>query len=125
MGMPQPAFFVFKCMQSAPPHMPKPSCMTPQTQDQFNYLATKLMEKGIMQTVQPIQTSCLGRCSFGPLMLVEPGHYMYSAMTNEKIDRIIDEHLIGGNPVEEYLIPKDAWDEAISPADMQKQMGRA
>lgn len=56
-------------------------------------------------------------------MLVEPGHTMYAGLTKEKIDRIIDEHIIGGNVVEEFLISKEMWDTAISPADMKKQMG--
>ena len=49
---------------------------------------------------------------------------MYSGLDKAKIDRIIDEHIIGGNPVEEYIIPKELWGNAVSPADMMKQMGR-
>jgi (2Fe-2S) ferredoxin len=56
-------------------------------------------------------------------MLVEPGHFMYAALTKEKIDRIIEEHLIGGNVVKEYLISEEMWGDAISPCDMKKQMG--
>lgn len=123
MGIPQPAFYIFKCEQSAPPGMPKPSCVTPQTQDLFQHLAQKLMKEGVMGTVQPIRTSCLNRCSSGPVMLVEPGHFMYAALTKEKIDRIIEEHIIGGNVVKEYLIGSDMWDEPISPCEMKKQMG--
>ncbi|MBD3824554.1 MAG: (2Fe-2S) ferredoxin domain-containing protein [Epsilonproteobacteria bacterium] len=124
MGIPQPAFYILKCEQSAPPGMPKPSCVTPQTQDLFQYLAQRLMQEGIMGTVQPIRTSCMNRCSLGPIMLVEPGHTMYTGLTKEKIDRIIKEHIIGGSVVEEFVISKEFWDEAITPAQMQKQMGR-
>lgn len=82
------------------------------------------MQEGIMGTVQPIRTSCMNRCSLGPIMLVEPGHTMYTGLTKEKIDRIIKEHIIGGSVVEEFVISKEFWDEAITPAQMQKQMGR-
>lgn len=123
MGIPQPAYYIFKCEQSAPPGMPKPSCVNAQTQDIFQHLASTLMREGIMATVQPIRTSCLNRCSEGPVILVEPGHTMYTRLTKEKIDRIVKEHIIGGNVVEEYVISKDVWDEPISPADMKKQMG--
>jgi len=125
MGQPQPAFYIFKCQQSSPPGMPKPSCVRPDTRDHFNYLAQSLMQKGIIATVQPIQTSCLGRCNLGPVMLVEPGHFMYTAVDKEAIDRIIDEHIINGNPVEELLIKEEFWDKPIAPLDMMKQMGRA
>jgi (2Fe-2S) ferredoxin len=124
MGLPQPAYYIFKCEQSAPPGMPKPSCVSPQTQDLFQHLATKLMQEGIMATVQPIRTSCLNRCNAGPVILVEPGHTMYAALTKEKLDRIVEEHILGGNIVQEYVIDSELWDEAISPKEMQKQMGR-
>lgn len=123
-GVPQPAFYIFKCEQSSPPGMPKPSCVTPETQDLFQHLAQSLMQKGIIGTVQPIRTSCMNRCNVGPVMLVEPGHVMYSGLDKAKIDRIIDEHIIGGQPVEEYIIPKELWGDAVSPEDMMKQMGR-
>ena len=124
MGVPQPAFYIFKCEQSAPPGMPKPSCVNPQTQDLFQHLAQTLMQKGIIGTVQPIRSACLNRCSAGPVMLVEPGHTMYAGLDKDKISRIIDEHIIGGKVVEEYVISEELWDTAISPADMQAQMGR-
>jgi len=122
--IPQPTFYIFKCEQSAPPGMPKPSCVNEQSKDLFNHLAQRLMEKGIMGPVQPIRTSCLGRCQMGPVMLVEPGHHMYVQLDKEKIDRIISEHIVGGNVVDEYVIDAEMWDEPISPADMKKQMGR-
>ena len=124
MGIPQPAFYIFKCEQSAPPGMPKPSCVNPQTQDLFQFLAQTLMQKGIIGTVQPIRTSCMNRCNAGPIMLVEPGHTMYAGLDKAKIERIVDEHIIGGNVVEEYVISDELWDAPISPADMKAQMGR-
>ncbi len=112
--IPQPTFYIFKCEQSSPPGMPKPSCVGEQTKDLFNHMAQSLMSKGIMGPVQAIRTSCLGRCQMGPVLLVEPGHHMYVQLNKEKIDRIIDEHLIDGNPIQEYIIPEQFWGEAQS-----------
>ncbi len=122
-SIPQPAFYIFKCQQSAPPGMPKPSCVKsddPESQQLFQYLAQSLMQKGIIGTVQPIQTGCLNRCQQGPVMLVEPGHTMYVGLTKEKIDRIIDEHIIDGNVVSEFVIPDEVWGEPISPASVAR-----
>ncbi len=116
MGIPQPAFYIFKCEQSSPPGMPKPSCVNAQTRELYQYMSNKLMAMGVTTTVHPIRTACLNRCQMGPVMLVEPGHHMYIGLTKEKIDKIIDEHIIKGNPVKEYIIPDEYWDEAISPA---------
>ena len=118
MNMPQPTFYIFKCEQSSPPGMPKPSCVNAQTQDLFNHMAQSLMAKGIMGPVQPIRTSCLGGCQMGPVMLVEPGHIMYAGLDKAKIDRIINEHIIGGKIVEEYVISEEFWGEPISLQNM-------
>tara|TARA_R110002033_G_scaffold10172_1_gene33257 strand:+ start:13011 stop:13373 length:363 start_codon:yes stop_codon:yes gene_type:complete len=112
--IPQPTFYIFKCEQSAPPGMPKPSCVTEENRDLFNYLAQKMMEKGLMGPVQAIRTSCLGRCQMGPVLLVEPGHTMYCKLSKEKIDKIVQEHIIGGNPVQEFIIPEQFWGEPIN-----------
>jgi len=124
MGIPQPAFYIFKCEQSSPPGMPKPSCVNDQTRDLFQHLGQTLMQKGLIATVQPVRTACLNRCQQGPVMLVEPGHHMYVGLTKEKITRIIDEHIIGGKVVEEYLIPEEFWDDALSPMEAMKMAGR-
>ena len=124
MGIPQPAFYIFKCEQSSPPGMPKPSCVNDETRDLFQHLGQTLMQKGLIATVQPVRTSCLNRCQQGPVMLVEPGHHMYVGLTKEKITRIIDEHIVGGKVVEEYLIPEEFWDEALSPMEAMKMAGR-
>ena len=121
MGIPQPAFYIFKCQQSAPPGMPKPSCVSqnnPESQQLMQHLSQQLMMKGIIATATPIQTSCLNRCQQGPVILVEPGHTMYVELTKDKIDRIVEEHIIGGNVVSEYVINDEAWGEPIPPASM-------
>jgi (2Fe-2S) ferredoxin len=53
-------------------------------------------------------------------MLVEPGHTMYVGLTKEKISRIIDEHIIGGNVVQEYVIPAEVWGDPVSPASIAR-----
>ncbi len=123
MGFPQPAFYMFKCEFQAPPGFPKPSCVNAQNQDIFNHLSGKLMEKGLMATVLPIRTSCLNRCQLGPVMLIEPGHFMYVGLTKEKIDEIIEKHIIAGTPIEEYLIDKEFWDEPMSAKDAMRMAG--
>ena len=120
-SIPQPAFYIFKCQQSAPPGMPKPSCVkadNPESQQLFQHLAQSLMQKGIIGTVTPIQTGCLNRCQQGPVMLVEPGHTMYVGLTKEKIDRIITEHIIGGNVVSEFVIDDAMWGAPVEPASI-------
>lgn len=46
---------------------------------------------------------CLGVCSGGPIVVVYPDGIWYHHVTPEVMQRIMQEHLIAGNPVEEYI----------------------
>ena len=113
-SIPQPTFYIFKCEQATPPGIPKPSCVNENTRDLFNYTTQSLMQKGLIGAVKVVRTSCLGRCQLGPVMLIEPGHHMYCQLSKEKIDKIVEEHILGGNPVSEYLISEQFWGEAVN-----------
>ena len=55
-------------------------------------------------------TGCIGACHREPLIelrLDDGSRFLYGELDPEKTRRVVDEHLIGGNPVEEYLIPID------------------
>jgi (2Fe-2S) ferredoxin len=122
-GIPQPAFYLFFCSVERPAGFPRGSCIKPETRDLFNYMANKLMEKGIIATVQPVQSSCMNRCSLGPVMLVEPSHTLYVGLDKAKIDRIIEEHIINGNVVSDFVVPEAFWDKAVSVEEILKMSG--
>ena len=53
------------------------------------------------------QTGCIGICQYEPVVEVfAPGKekVTYVKMTAEKVARVVGEHLVGGNPVDEYTI---------------------
>lgn len=108
--MPKPKNILLFCQVERPPTFPKPSCVREGTRDLFMFTKQKMEELGIDPTINwLIPTGCLNRCGFGPVMLVEPGEFMYVDLTKEKIERILKEHIQGGKPVEEYLIPQEFW----------------
>lgn len=54
------------------------------------------------------QAGCLGRCSEGPSLVVYPEGVWYRYKDENDIDRIIEEHIIGGRVVTALLMQDNA-----------------
>jgi (2Fe-2S) ferredoxin len=54
------------------------------------------------------KVDCLRVCESGPIAVVYPDGTWYRGVTVEVADRIIDEHLVGGRPVEEHVFATDS-----------------
>ena len=54
-------------------------------------------------TVLRSKVDCLRICEQGCIAVVYPEGTWYAGLTIEKLDRVIDEHLVHGRPVEEFV----------------------
>ncbi len=66
-------------------------------------LEEEFAAKGLTEKVQIVKTGCFGLCERGPILIVYPEGSFYSRVELDEVTRIVDEHLIGGNPVKEFL----------------------
>ena len=62
---------------------------------------------GKKDEVQIIQTGCQGLCAKGPIMVVHPGNVFYQEVKPEMVERIFNEHILGGTPVDDYLMVEE------------------
>ncbi|MFW6195903.1 MAG: NADH-quinone oxidoreductase subunit NuoF [Thermoplasmatota archaeon] len=50
------------------------------------------------------KTGCMGPCDLGPIMIIEPENTLYGNLEVTDVQKIVEQHLIKGNIVEELLV---------------------
>ena len=65
------------------------------------------------ERIESVGSGCFGLCEAGPVVIVHPGGTFYSHLEVEDIDRIYEEHLVGGEPVLDLIYEDAKTDEGL------------
>ena len=82
----------------------------------YDALKARLNDRGL-KNVELRRTGCMGMCYSEVLVEVFPPQgrrVFYRNVTPEQVQRIVEEHLIGGKPVAEWVMPADEIDNLLS-----------
>lgn len=107
--MPRPEKHVFVCTQNRPQGYPRGSCASSGCTEIMNEFMNEIQARNLFEKIALTNTGCMGPCMMGPSVLVYPEGIMYGKLTKDDVKTIIEQHLLGGEPVADLMVPAEIW----------------
>ena len=87
----------------------------------WDTLKRLVRELGLEEPTRPegivlrTKADCLRLCAGGPILLIWPEGTVYGGVGPERIEPILREHVIGGQPIEEWILKRYQMSNSLKP----------
>jgi (2Fe-2S) ferredoxin len=96
---------IFVCTNLRPEGHPKGCCAEKGSERVRESFKAELEKRGLRGEVRANAAGCLDQCAFGVTVVVYPEGVWYARVKPEDVPEIVDEHIVGGRPVERLRMP--------------------
>lgn len=95
---------IFCCTNVRPDGAKRGCCASKGSLELRNYMKVRMKELGLKDTTRINTSGCLDMCEYGPVMVIYPENIWYQYKNQEDVERILNEHLLGGEIVEDLRL---------------------
>ncbi|MFC6644235.1 ferredoxin [Granulicella cerasi] len=104
--MPNYDHHVFICTNERGPDASRPSCGHEKSKAFKGLLKDAAKKAGLKGRVRVQETGCLDQCEHAPVVVVYPEAVWYGFVGKKDLVEIVEQHLVGGKPVERLRLPE-------------------
>ncbi len=102
--MPRFERHIFVCTNARPPGDPKGDCASKGAEAIRAFLKEALAQRGMKGRMRANVAGCLDQCARGVAVVVYPEQVWYTLRSVDEAREVLEQHLLGGKPVERLLM---------------------
>lgn len=103
---------VLVCAKDRPWNVPGGACHQREGQKVYDNLVDLVAKAKLSDKIMITPMSCVGLCNLGPIVIIYPDNIWYMKVCPyHGVNKIFEEHLLGGNVVVDMLLPDYVWSD--------------
>jgi (2Fe-2S) ferredoxin len=105
--MPKFERHLFICVNERDPAKQRACCANAGAAEVASALKKAAYDRGLKRIVRVNKSGCLDQCELGVCCVVYPEAVWYGGVTAADAEEIVEQHLVGGKPVERLVIESE------------------
>ncbi len=106
---------VFVCLNERAADDPRGCCNARGAAEVLEAFKVALKARGLAGEIRAQKAGCLDACAMGAAVVVYPDGVWYGKVTPADVPEILEQHLVGGRPVERLVVGRTPPAPAVAP----------